>query len=167
MELIAGSAAAATAASGASTALTVLSGLATVTSILGTLGAADAEARTFEQQARESILEAGQEQLGSQQRKNTMTRELMRVLGENDIAVAAAGIDLAGGDSLGAATARKAKEAATRELSIERQDDEMRRAMIKARASGLRNRAASARTSGGLRALAQGAEFAFDVAERG
>lgn len=161
----AGVAGAAAGGTALSTALSILQGVATVTSIFGTLGAAENEAIALEGSARMTELDAGQNQLASTQRQSVMKRELMRVLGENDVAIAAAGIDLTGG--VAESSRAQIKGDASREISIEREDDELRRALLKARSSGLRTRAAGAREGGLLRAFGQGASLATDLFERG
>lgn len=166
--LVGGTAAAATAGTAttaASTALTILSGVATIAGIMGTLGAADANARSFEMSAIETDMQVGQEQLQAQQRQSTMKKELMRVLGENDVAIAAAGIDLSGG--VAESSRAQIKDDATRQLGFEREDDELRRAMLKARGRGLRVKAQGTRDASLLSAFGQAAEFGMDVAERG
>lgn len=166
--LIGGTAAAATAgtaATTASTALTILSGVATAVGVLGTLSAASAEASGFRMEAMHTETEAGQQQLQSQQRQTNIKRELMRVLGENDVTIAAAGIDLSGGYAKAQRTA--AQQGAVRALNVERQDDEHRRALLKARAQGLRTKARGVQQAGLLRAVGQVADYGFDVLERG
>lgn len=158
-------AAAAGAAGGLSTVLSVLEGVATVAGIGGTLAAADAEASSLNQQALQTTLEAGQEQLASTQRQTVMKRELLRVLGENDVTIAAAGIDLSGGYAQ--AARQEANVQAARELTLEREDDDMRRALLRARAQGLRTKAEGVRQGGLLRAAEKGLSFAFNVLERG
>jgi hypothetical protein len=148
-----------------STVLGILQGVATATSVLGSLSAASSEQQALMMQAQEAELQAGQGGLDSANRQIRMKRELLQVLGANKVAAAAAGIDLQGGIAADDATAQKV--AATREISIEREDDQMRRALIKARASGLRSRARDAGTAGLVRAGGQFAQFGMDVAERG
>lgn len=169
---VAGATAATTAATTASTlgtigstALTILSGVATVASIAGNLQAAEASAQQSEANATQAELEVGQQQLASAQRQSQMKRELARILGENDVAIAAAGIDLSGG--IAESSRKSATKAAQRELSIERADDDARRALIKARANGYRRQAASYRTGGILSAIGDTADFGIGVMQRG
>lgn len=163
--LIGGTATAAAGGTAASTALTILSGVATAASVLGGLSQANAQAEGFLQQAIMTDMEAGQEQVASQNRQTQIKRELMRVLGENQVASAAAGIDLSGGQAV--AARQRDSEAATRALSIERDDDELRRALLKARARGLRTKADGVRQAGLLAAFGDVAQFGFDAVERG
>jgi hypothetical protein len=148
-----------------STALTILSGVATVASIAGNLQAAEASAQQSLANAMQADLEGGQQRLASTQRQTAMKRELARVLGENDVAIAAAGIDLSGG--IAESSRASAMKAATRELSIERSDDDARRALIKARANGYRRQAASYRTGGMLAAFGDAADYGIGVMQRG
>lgn len=155
---------ASTAAAGIS-ALDILSGIATAASVLGTLTAGVSEAGMLDQQASEARIDAGQQQLQSQQRANDLRRELFKVLGENDVAFAAAGIDVGGG--IAQSSRADATRMANRELTIERRDDDMRRAMLRARAQGL-NRAAGATRGGALlKAIGQGADYGIDLVNRG
>lgn len=166
---VGGTAAATTAASTlgtlGSTALTVLSGIATVASIAGNLQASEASAQQSLQNAVQADLEVGQQRNASTQRQTAMKRELARVLGENDVAIAAAGIDLNGG--IAESSRASAKKAAARELSIERADDDARRALIKARANGYRRQAASYRAGGMIAAIGEAADFGIGVMQRG
>lgn len=171
----AGSAGAATATVGAtataagglsSTILSILSGTASVVGILGTLAGARSEQNAMEGQALETELQAGQEQLASTNRQTQLRRQLYQVLGENRVAAAASGIEL-GANGLAGTEDRRQQQLATGDLTIERQDDEMRRAMLKARANGLRARGRDAMTAGLFRSFGQAANFGIDVMERG
>ncbi len=148
-----------------STVLGILQGVATATSVLGTLSAASSEQQGLMLQAQEADLQAGQGQLESANRQIAMKRELLHVLGANKVAAAASGIDLSGGIAVDDARAQTI--AATREISIERQDDQMRRALLKARSAGLRSRGRDAATAGLVRSAGQFAQFGADIAERG
>lgn len=148
-----------------STVLGILQGLATATSVLGTLSGARAEQEGLLLQATQTDLEAGQQQLESQNRQVKMKRELLTVLGQNRVTAAAAGIDLQGG--LAQSQEIEQKTAATREISIEREDDQFKRAMLRARASGLRSRARDAGTAGLFKAFGTVASAGIDFLERG
>lgn len=155
---------AATAATSIS-ALDILSGIATAASVLGTLTSGMSEAGMLDQQASEARIDAGQQQLQSQQRSNDLRRELFKVLGENDVAFAAAGIDVGGG--IAESSRADATRTANRELTIERRDDDMRRAMLRARARGLNRAAGATRGASLLKAIGQGADFGIDLVNRG
>lgn len=157
----------ATAATGiSSTVLNILSGVATAFGVLGTLSSATAQSNEATAQALETELQSGQEQLASENRATQMRRELMKVLGDNRVAAAASGVELGGG-GIAAANELKNKQQAARDTSIDRQDDDYRRALLKARASGLRSRGRDAMTAGLVRSFGQVASFGLDVAERG
>lgn len=145
--------------------LTALQGFAAGLTALGQIGAANAQAKTLTNQATEAKLEAGQEQVSSVQRQTAMKRELARVLGQNSVTFAAAGIDLAGGMAADAATA--AKQRAAEEMSIDSRDSEFRAALLRMRARGLIQTAESTRGAGLLAALGTGAGFGISLAGRG
>lgn len=149
-----------------STILSILSGTASVVGILGTLAGARSEQNAMEAQALETELQAGQEQLQSTNRQTALRRQLYQVLGENRVATAASGIEL-GANGIAGAEERRQQQLATGDLTIERQDDEMRRALLKARANGLRARGRDAMTAGLFRSFGQAASFGIDVFERG
>ena len=164
----AGSAASSFTAGGAaagSGALTALQGFSTALQVLGGIGAGAAAARASEQQADQADLESGQEQLAGVQRQNKMRRELARVLGQNEVAYSAAGIDLTQG--VAADSAARAKQQAASEISIDQQDTDFRRSLYRMRAQGLRQRARSERGGALLGALVPVAQFGIGVAERG
>ena len=153
------------AAGTAISALDILSGIATAATVLGTINAGNADAAMAEQQASEARIDEGLQRNQSEQRANDLRRELFKVLGENDVAFAAAGIDVTGG--IAQSSRAEANQAATRELSIERRDDELRRAMLRARAQGLRYQAGAARGGALLKAIGSTADFGIDLVNRG
>jgi len=163
--VIFGPAAAATTAATSSTALTALQGFSAALAALGQIGAGQAQASATRDQAVEAKLQAGQEQVGTVQRQTAMKRELARVLGNNDVAFAAAGVDLAGG--IAEDTAIAAKERAASEISIDQRDADFRAALLKMRARSLYKRADYEEGSGLLAALGTGAGFGLSVAARG
>ena len=165
---VTGASAAATAAGAAGStisALDILSGIATAATVLGTLNAGAADAEMAEQQASEARIDEGQQQLQSFQRQNDLRRELFKVLGENQVAFAAAGIDVTGG--IAQSTRADAVRTASREISIERRDDDVRRAMLRARAQGLRASAGASRGGALLKAIGTGADYGIDLYNRG
>ncbi|CAN7376560.1 hypothetical protein LJR231_002266 [Phyllobacterium sp. LjRoot231] len=161
----AGAAAAGGLASASSGVLSVLQGVSATLGILGKIGAGNAAADASNQQADQAELESSQEQLKQTQRQTVMKRELARVLGENDVTFAAAGIDLSSGIAQSAAA--NATKRATDEISVDRADSDFRRALLKQRASGFRSQARSSRTAGLLGALETGAGYGIDLAKRG
>ncbi|MFK0330907.1 hypothetical protein ACIQUB_07265 [Rhizobium sp. NPDC090275] len=146
-------------------ALGVLSGVSTLLKVVGTIGAGRAAAAESRQLADQADLSANQEQLAGEQRKTKMTRELARVLGNNDVAYAAAGIDLTQG--VAASNAASAKARAADEISIDQQDTDFKRSMYRMRASNLRDRARSQKGGAMLSALGDVAGFGIDLASRG
>lgn len=170
----AGAGAAAAAATGAATgvasvassgALTALQWLGGILKVLGTLGAGAAAAAESRQLAVEADLQAGQEEIEGKQRQNRISRELARVLGQNDVTYAAAGIDLSGG--IAQSQAQTAKERAASEITIDQRDTDFRRAQYRQRASGYRQRAKSQTGGALISALGTAAEFGMELAERG
>lgn len=145
--------------------LSALSGISTALSVLGTLGAGAAASREANQMADQAALQDGQEQVAGQSRKTKMSRELARVLGNNDVTFAAAGIDLTQGIAADAAT--RAKQQAASEISIDQQDTDFRRSLYRMRAAGYRDKAKSARGGALLSALGSVAGFGLDLAEQG
>lgn len=138
----AGAAGAATSA-GLGGAQTIVSVLSAVGTVMGGLSAA----ATSRDQADNADLQAGQEQVEATQRQTKMKRSLLNALGENDVAFAAAGIDITGGIAQDArATAEKR---ASEEITIDRRDSDFRRALLKMRADGYR-RQAGAQIGGAL-----------------
>lgn len=153
------------ATAGLSTVLTVLSGVATAASIFGSLSSASADALQANQNAVQAEVDAGQSQVEATQQQTSLKRELAKALGENDVAIAASGIDLQGG------IARSSRAAAVSDtqtqLSLSRADDDMRRALLKARAQGYRAQASSYETAGLLKAVGYAADFGMGVLQRG
>lgn len=164
-----GATAAAGAATGAATAgsgaLAALQGFSTVLKVLGTIGAGAAAARESNDLADQTMLQEGQEQLAGEQRKTKMSRELARVLGNNDVAYAAAGIDLTQG--VAAENAASAKQRAADEISIDQQDTDFRRSLYRMRAQNLRSRAKSQRGGALLTAMGDVAGYGIGLAEMG
>lgn len=159
----AGAAGAAATTGLSSTVLSILSGIATATGVLGTLASARSESQLLQAQASETELQAGQERLGFAHRQILRQKALSGILGENRVAAAAAGIDLQGG--IVADQERKVKQDALDDLTIDREDDQMRRAMLKARAANLRSRSREAGQAGLLKAFGQVADLGLNLAQ--
>jgi|GEM_PF-1811966 hypothetical protein len=149
-----------------SSALSILQGVATAVSALGAIGGGLSAANASNEAATATELQAGQEQLASEQRSLTMKRELMKVLGENDVAFAAAGIDVGSG-GIAEQTRTRAKQDAATDININRSQDEYRRALMQARARGLRRRGGEQVFSGLLSAVGTGVNYGMDLAGRG
>lgn len=137
------------------------SGFLTTLKVLGQLGAGLAAAGQANAMADQADLQAGQEQLQGAQRQTQMKRELMKVLGDNAVTFASAGIDISAGIAQSAAA--DAKKRAAQELSIDRQDTDFRRAVQRMRASSYRSQAGSAVGGALLGALGTAANHALDI----
>lgn len=148
-----------------STVWNILQGLTTAAGALGAISAAQSDSTQAFSNAIQSDLEAGQSQVATEQQASSLKRELAKVLGENDVAIAASGIDLSGG--IAESTRADAKRQTADQLSISRQDDDMRRALLKARANGYRAQSASYESGGLLKALGAAAGFGTDILQRG
>ncbi|MEP1571583.1 MULTISPECIES: hypothetical protein [Stappiaceae] len=164
----AGAAAAGTAAAAGgfgSTALTVLQGVTATISALGQIGAGNAAAQASEDEAIRADLQAGQEKVDATNQQTQMKQELMRILGENEVAAANAGIDISAGIAQQANSATK-RDAQTN-LTVSRNDQEFQSALFRLRAKGLRRKADSQRQAGLLNAFGTAAGFGIDLFERG
>jgi hypothetical protein len=133
---------AAGAATAGATGLKALGGFATALSVLGGIGSGLSAKAQADQAAMQTDLQAGQETNQAVQRQTAMKRQLLQVLGENDVTFASAGIDISGG--IAQSTAADARKRAAQEISIDRQDTDFRRAMLRMRASGQRAQGRSA-----------------------
>lgn len=160
----AGSALAGTAGAG-STALSIVQGVATAASIIGTLSAGQQQSESYALQAGQSELEAMRERTAGLRRTTELKRELLRVLGDNDVSFAAAGIDITTGIAADARAAAE-KRAAT-EISIDRADTDARIAARKAQAAGYRRLGKSARRGALLKAVGTGADYGASLLMRG
>ena len=148
-----------------STALTVLQGLSAGIGILGQIGSPNAAARASEDAAVQADLEAGQEKVDATNQQTQMKRELMRILGANEVATANAGIDISAG--IGQQANASAKREAHTNLSVSRNDQEFRSALYRLRANGLRRKADSQRTAGLLSAVGTGLDYGISLYQRG
>ena len=153
------------AATTSSSVLNILSGISTAASILGTIGSGIEGARQANTAAMEATLDEGQQQLQSAQRQADIKRALLKTIGENQVSFAAAGIDVSGGAA--ASVRQDANKQASRDLSIERRDDDYRRAMLRARARGYRQAAGGAIGGALLKSIGSFADYKIDIAGRG
>lgn len=139
--------------------------LTSTLSALGTIGAGLSSAAASRDAADQTELQAGQDQVETTQRQTQMKRSLLQVLGENDVAFAAAGIDISGG--IAQDTRQRASQRGVDELTIDRRDSDFRRALYKMRAQGLRRRS-SGQIGGALLGAANTMlNTGMDVAARG
>lgn len=149
-----GAAATAGAAASGLSMSSVLGGLATVGTVLTSLASANAQADAYRTQAWNTEMEKGQEEIQAMQRGTQFKRELARVLGENDVAYAGAGIDISGGEAAGGRAT--AQQRAAEEVSIERANTNTRLATYDARAGALRSMAARTQSLGAVSAFTTG-----------
>lgn len=147
-------------------ALAVLQGIASAISAIGAVGAGVSAMASANEQADATELQAGQEQVASTQRQNQMRRELLRVLGENDVAFAAAGVEVGQG-GIASSTRANANADAAATLNIDRDQDEYRRALLKVRARGMRRRGSEQLFSGLANAAGIGLDYGIDRMELG
>lgn len=152
-------------AAASSTALQILQGVASLVAVVGAVGGGLSAMQTANEEAQATELQAGQEQLGGEQRRLTMRRELARILGENDVAFAAGGVDVTGG--IAANARRGASQDATFDMSIDRSQDEYRRALLQVRARGIRRRGGEQMFAGLAGAAGAGLDYGMSVFERG
>jgi len=155
------------AAAASSSALSILQGVASAIAAIGAVGTGISAMAASEEAADQTELQAGQEKVQATQRQTQMKRELLRILGENDVAFAAGGVDVgAGGGIAEQARASARKEAAT-EINIDRDNDEYRRALLRVRSRGLRRRGGEQLLSGFGQAAGIGLDYRIDQIERG
>lgn len=170
--LLAGTGAAAGAAGGAaagfslgSTALSILSGASTAVSVLQTLNAGSAKADAAALHAREAEIEGVGAQAAGQVRQARLKRELLRTLGENDVAYAASGVDLGYGEAAG--TRSRMLERGEREIAIDEATTEAQVAGYGARSAGYNRLARQYRRGSLLSAVANAGEGVARAYRRG
>ena len=146
-------------------AASILSGVATIGGALATLGAAKSQSNSYKAAAQETETEAVAADTQAVQKQTQMKRELMRVLGENSVTAAAAGLDL--GSGIAADTNADAEAKAATEITIDRSSQDARRAAFRARAAGLRSQAKSAMSAGLFNAFGQVAGGGAELLKRG
>lgn len=129
----------------------LLSGIGSVFSAFAAIQQGEIEAQNSIMQAREAEFDETQEQAEGLRSTTALKRELAKAIGENDVAFAAAGIDIGFGVAAqGRATAEK--DAAT-EINIDRSTTDARRASLRARAAGFYRNADLIRSAAGMRAF--------------
>jgi hypothetical protein len=129
----------------------ILSGVTTIFSVLAGVQESNAEADNLVTQAHEAEFDEKDEQASGLQSTEALKQELNRALGENDVAFAAAGIDL--GYGIAAQGRAKAEQDAATQIDIDRSTTDARRAMLRARAAGFYRSADDVRAAGGLKAI--------------
>lgn len=155
----------AAAAGAGSTGMSIAQGLSTIASIVGTVSGGFQKKDSYDLQAGAANLEADREKTAGVRRTTDLKQELLRVLGNNDVSFAAAGIDISGGIA-GDARAAAEKRAAT-EISIDRSDTDARIAARKAQAAGYRRLGKAARRGALIDAAGQAIDFGTSLMQRG
>lgn len=167
----AGTAATATTTSAASTGLLsstnagLLQGGLTALKVIGTIGAGISAAREAKQAANEADLQVGQEENAAKQRQTRIAREMARVLGQNDVSYAAAGIDLTQGIAQSQST--RIRQQAADDITIDQRDADFRKSMYRQRANAYRAKARSSIGGALIGALGDVGSYGLDLSERG
>lgn len=156
---------AAAAASSGVSALSILQGAAGLMSVFSSLGQGAAQAQSYKMQAAQSLAAANQEQAQGMQRTTALKRELLRVVGENDVAYSSAGIDLTSGVAADARAAARTR--ASEEISIDRETTAARMAGLAAQAASYRSLARSAQIGSLFNAAGTVFQTGFDIYKRG
>lgn len=138
---------------------------ATMLSMASTIFSGMQQRNDLNSMASDTRMQAMEDKLRSTQRQTEMKRNLLQALGENDVAFAAAGIDL----SQGAAAANRDRmtQRTVEELNIDRREADFRQAMFRQRAQTYRRRAGQAMGGAMIRALGQGFEAGMTGARIG
>lgn len=150
---------------GASPVLTVLAGGATALSVMQQLHAGNLKAEEAEFKSIEAKNEAIGAQAEGARRAAAIKRNLLTVLGENDVAYAASGIDISYGEAAGSRARTRAR--ADDELSVDRATTDARAAGFGARSLAYDRMARGYREGALLGALATGAQGLTRIARRG
>lgn len=161
----AGTAGAAAGLFGSSGALSILEGVTGVFGALSAIGRGQAQSTAYKMQAQQAEFDAGQEQVAGVQRESKLKRELLKTLGQNDVAFAASGIDI--GTGIAADARQNAEQRASDEISIDRDTVDARIAMQRAKALGYLNLASDASSAGLFDALGIAGKTGLRLAGRG
>jgi hypothetical protein len=153
------------AALGGASTLSLLSGGLTAVSVLQKLNQGEMQAQQAEFKAKEAANEAIGEEAAGANRAATLKRNLVKVLGENDLAYAASGIDLSYGEA--ASAGQRATDRAYGELSTDRATTSARIAGYDARTASYSTLARRTRTASLLDAVVTGGEGIARQARRG
>jgi hypothetical protein len=139
------------AGSGGSMFAGILQGGLGVLGAMGALRAGQAQADAYRSQAADTRLQVGQEDVNATLKETSMRKALIRSLGERDVAYAASGVDLSFGTP---ATARAAAIAdASEAMSLERQNTDMRKSQLRAKADTYDALASDAEDAGLFKAI--------------
>lgn len=135
---------------GAGTAASILSGGTSILSAMRSFAAGDARAGEIEARATD-------DRAAGIQRRTQMSREALDVLGSNDVAAAAAGLDLSYGQAADARSRTLDDFSAERSIDLQQED---------ARFRGYRRAARAARQSGQLEGFLKLGEGAVSLSQR-
>ncbi|OCC01843.1 hypothetical protein BA190_26895 [Labrys sp. WJW] len=169
-----GTAAATTAGAAATTAstfslgslfTTMLSGGATAISAMAAMNAGKQQAAAYNLEASQAMADNAQESVEGRVRRDSMRKDLIKQLGEQDVAYAASGLDLSFGSPLQARDDAKAD--AARALSTDLDNETVTRNRLTQRAQALRAMARDAKSAGRMKALGLAFDFGTDVLKRG
>ncbi|MEO1110097.1 MAG: hypothetical protein AAFX90_19460 [Pseudomonadota bacterium] len=151
--------------SGGSILSTLLQGGATLLGMMSTIEAGEQDADMFEARAIDAQAEKPFETLQSVSRRTSIKQDLAQAIGEQEVAYAAAGVDLSFGTPV---EARKdAAREADRALTNENATEETRLNRLDERSSQFRLSASRARSSARRQALIQGLSFGLNAFRRG
>lgn len=145
--------------------LTTAQGMTTLFSALSRIGAGSADADQMEAGAWATERQAATAEAQSLQRQTELKRRLLQTLGQNDVAYAAAGVDLTQG--VAAQANAEAERRATDELTIERAGLTAELGQYGTRARLQRRMARAARRASYLEAGGIVGSGLIDIAERG
>lgn len=152
-------------AAASSTALTILQGATSVFGALSAIGAGSAAADQANAQAFQAENEVVAEEARGLDRSTRLKRSLARVVGDNTVNFAAAGIDISSG--IAAEDRQEQTRRAVSELNIDRADTERQQAALRARGAGLRGQARTRRLAGFIKGGTQLAQFGVGALQRG
>ena len=168
----AGAAAAGTATAAAGSSLfslstlgSILSGGATVLSALSAMSAGRESAEAYRAEAAQAQADAAQETIDGRQRRDSLRRDLIARLGEQDVAYSASGLDL----SFGTATVARDQSVkdASNALDADLSNEEAKRRRLFERSQSLQRMAKSAKKAGQIKAGGLLLSGAADMLQRG
>lgn len=149
---------------GTSLASSILSGGVTALSVLRTLQSGREKSLEANMAADQAADQAQDERAAGARRRLNLSEELYKTLGENDVTVAASGLDLSYG--YGKELRATTMDRGARELSIDRATEEDRVRQLREREKNYRRMARGFRSGGTLSAALAGGEGALNLAGR-
>lgn len=149
---------------GVSTVASILGGTATVASVLAAQRAGEEKAQSLELAALDAEADSAIEVNRGTERRTGLRKQLLATLGAQDVATAAAGVDLSFG------TPAQARSEATREaetaLDVDRSTEDLRRSRLAERAASYRKMAGQSRAGGLAKAASLALTGAATLAKR-